>query len=168
VVAMRLLVVSDTHGNYQLLHRLLQSAGAFDLFIHAGDSGNDLLQLERDFPNLPRYAVAGNCDPFSRLPRELLFQVGGRRIFLTHGDRYGVKYDLLRLVLQGKENRADLVIFGHTHLPLVEASDGMLLLNPGSLSYSRGGGKHSYGWVEIGPGGINAEIRTLEQEKERG
>lgn len=158
---MRILVVSDTHGNYQLLHKLLTTVGPFDLLIHAGDGGNDLLQLARDFPDLPRYAVAGNCDPFSRLPRELCFEAGGQRIFLTHGDRYGVKHDLLRLALKGKASQADLVIFGHTHLPLLDQSHGVMLLNPGSLGSCRGERKHSYGWVEIGPDGMNPEIRFM-------
>ena len=145
-----------------------QTVGPIERLVHAGDGASDLFQLERDFPDLPRSAVAGNCDPFSGLPRELLFVVEGRRIFLTHGDRYGVKHDLLRLTLKGKASQADLVIFGHTHRPFLAESDGMMLLNPGSLGSYRGEGRQSYGWVEIGPDGINAELRTIETESNRG
>lgn len=158
---MRILVVSDTHGNYQLLCKLLNTVEPFDLFLHAGDSGNDLLQLERNFPSLPRHAVAGNCDPLSSLPRELLLEAGRKRILLTHGDRYGVKHDLLRLTLKGKASRADLIVFGHTHRPLIEHSQGIILFNPGSLGTYHSKRKYSYGWVEIGPDEIKPEIRLI-------
>ena len=73
---MRILVVSDTHGNYQLLRQVVKAAGSVDLLLHAGDGSSDLSKLTREFPTLSLAAVAGNCDPFSNQPRDLLLDVG--------------------------------------------------------------------------------------------
>ena len=158
---MRILVVSDTHGNYHLLNRILKTAGTVDLFLHAGDGGNDLLQVAQDFPSLSVQGVTGNCDYFSAHPQELLFEVGGKKIFLTHGHQYGVKRDLLRLILKGKESGAELIIFGHTHLPLFEQAHGLFIFNPGSLSRYSLGRSPSYGEIEIGPDGIKPDVKFL-------
>lgn len=162
---LRILVVSDTHGNYPLLARVIKAAGRIDLFIHAGDSGRDLTALTRDFPGLALKAVAGNCDLYSDLPRELLFQAGGHRLFLTHGHRYRVKWDLLRLSLEGQERQAEVVIFGHTHAPLINYDQGILFFNPGSLYRNSTGERPSYGWLEIGPDGIQPRIEFIAAKK---
>jgi len=160
-------VVSDTHGNYPLLAEVVKAAGPFDLLLHAGDSGNDLVHLSRDFPGLSLRAVAGNCDPFSTLPRELFFTAGGYQIFLTHGDRYRVKWDLLRLSLAGQERRAQVVVFGHTHAPLIRYEQGILFFNPGSLYRNSTGETPSYGWLELGPGGIRPRLEFIAERRKR-
>ena len=160
---MRILVVSDTHGNYPLLAKVVKEAGQFDLLIHAGDSGNDLGHLAREFPALSLAAVAGNCDLFSAQPRELLLEVGGKKLFITHGDRYKVKWDLLRLFLEGQTREVDAVIFGHTHHPLVNYEQGILLFNPGSLYRNSTGEKPSYGWLEIKTGGIEPQLQFIDE-----
>lgn len=165
---MRILVVSDTHGNYPLLAQVIKAAGPLDLLLHAGDSGNDLTHLRREFPNLSLMAVAGNCDPFSSLPRELFFNAGGYKLFLTHGDRYRVKWDLLRLSLAGQERRAEVVVFGHTHVPLIRYDQGILFFNPGSLYRNSTGEAPSYGWLEIGPDGVRPRLEFIEKEREKG
>lgn len=165
---MRVLVVSDTHGNYPQLARVVKAAGPIDLLVHAGDSSNDLTYLSREFPALTLAAVAGNCDLFSTLPRELLFSVGGKRIFLTHGDRHRVKGDLLRLSLEARERKVDVVIFGHTHVPLVNYEQGILFFNPGSLYRNNFGEAPSYGWLEIGPDGIQPRLEFIGEKKKKG
>jgi len=165
---MHILVVSDTHGNYPLLAQVVKAAGPIDLLIHAGDSGKDLTNLTRDFPALSLMAVAGNCDPFSTLPRELLFNAGGYRIFLTHGDRYRVKWDLLRLFLTGQERRAEVVVFGHTHAPLIHYEHGILFFNPGSLYRNSVKKSPSYGWLEIGPDGVRPKLEYIEEKRKMG
>ena len=164
---LRILVVSDTHGNYQLLRQVVKEAGSVDLLIHAGDGSSDLTKLARDFPALSLAAVAGNCDPFSTRPRELLLNMGGQKIFLTHGDRYQVKWDLLRLSLEGQERGANLIVFGHTHSPLINYERGILLFNPGSLSRNNMGANPSYGWLELGPDGFKPKLVYIEQKRDR-
>ncbi len=58
-------------------------------------------------------------------------------MFLCHGDSYRVKYGLDMLEKKAKEVRADIVIFGHTHVPLNIKKDNILYINPGSLSLPR-------------------------------
>mgnify|MGYP000875662644 FL=1 len=164
---MRILVVSDTHGNYPLLAKVIKAAGAVDLLVHAGDGGNDLKHLAREFPALSHVAVAGNCDPFSALPRELLFAAGGHQLFLTHGDQYRVKWDLLRLFLEGRDRKAAVIIFGHTHQPLIHYEQGILLFNPGSLYRNNAGEAPSCGWLTLGPDGIKPELKFI-TEKAKG
>ena len=156
---MKIMIVSDTHGRNSYLIRALEEAESVDWLLFAGDGESDLIQLEKRFTRLKIRAVAGNCDSFPVSPWELLLEFSGKRLFLTHGHRYGVKRDLLRLILKGRELGADLIVFGHTHLPVITQESGMLLLNPGSLSgYAR---KPSYGWIEIGPDSISPEIRYI-------
>jgi putative phosphoesterase len=161
---MRILVVSDTHGNYPLLAQVVKAAGMVDLLVHAGDGGNELIYLARDFPALSYVAVAGNCDPFSSLPRELVFSAGGHQLFLTHGDRYRVKQDLLRLFLEGQDRKARAIIFGHTHRPLIHYEQGILLFNPGSLYRNNAGEKPSYGWLTLGPDGIRPKLEFITEK----
>ncbi|NLC53336.1 MAG: metallophosphoesterase [Firmicutes bacterium] len=163
---MRILVVRDTHGNYRLLRQVVKAAGPVDLLLHAGDGSSDLTKLAREFPAHSLAAVAGNCDPFSTQPRELLLNVGGQKLFLTHGDRYQVKWDLLRLFLEGQERGADLIVFGHTHCPLINYEQGILLFNPGSLSRNNRGEGPSYGWLELGPGGFEPKLVFTETKSE--
>ncbi|NLY90963.1 MAG: metallophosphoesterase [Firmicutes bacterium] len=165
---MRILVVSDTHGNYALLTQVIKAAGPIDLLLHAGDSGKDLDNLTRDFPALSLMAVAGNCDPFSSLPRERLFNLAGYKIFLTHGDRYRVKWDLLRLFLAGQERQAGVVVFGHTHVPLIRYEQGILFFNPGSLYRNNTGEAPSYGWLEIGADGVRPRLEFIEEKRKKG
>ena len=161
---MRILVVSDTHGNYPMLAKVIKAGGPIDLLLHAGDGGNDPAHLARDFPALSRMAVAGNCDPFSPLPRELVFEAGGHKLFLTHGDRYQVKWDLLRLFLEGQERKVSAIIFGHTHRPLIQYEQGILLFNPGSLYRNSTGEKPSYGWLTLGPDGPKPELEFIKEK----
>ncbi|NLM36566.1 MAG: YfcE family phosphodiesterase, partial [Firmicutes bacterium] len=153
------------HGNYELLHQVVKAAGPVDLLLHAGDGSNDQERLARDFPALALAAVAGNCDPFSTRPRELWLNVGGQRLFLTHGDRYQVKWDLLRLFLAGKERGARLIVFGHTHCPLVKYEEGILLFNPGSLSRNNTGENPSYGWLELESVGCQPKLVFVGKKK---
>ena len=122
---MKLCIFSDSHGRAELVKKL----PAADAYLFCGDGLGDL----ENVPG-PVYAVAGNCDWPGRAPDQLLLELGGRRILLTHGHRYRVKFDLYRLYLAAREQQADLAVFGHTHLPTCREEDGVLMLNPGALS----------------------------------
>ncbi len=101
-------------------------------------------------------AVKGNCDdvPF---PREEVLQVEGVKIFVTHGDRYSVKNDLLHLSLKAKELGANLCLYGHTHNAVIEEFDGVTFVNPGAVQspFSRA---PSYAYIVINKGSVTAKI----------
>lgn len=156
---MRILVVSDSHGNDGLLFRAHQQAGPVDAVIHTGDGEEDARFLEETL-DIPVLRVAGNCDHGSPAPRELQVVLAGRRILIVHGDRYQVKSGLEQLMNHARQVNAEVILFGHTHLALAEQRDGIQLLNPGTL------GERapflSYGILELTPQGIIATIHQLE------
>ena len=159
---MRILVFSDSHGSTREMLAVVQNEAKYDMLIHAGDYGEDLARLveKRDL-NVPFYAVRGNCDYDSAFPREELISAGGIKIWLTHGNRYGVKTDINRLYYAALEQGADVVVFGHTHQPLVKNTGELFLLNPGTIAKPHGYGK-SYGIIEIGEKqGQKVDIKTV-------
>ena len=107
-------------------------------------------------------AVRGNCDSSGILGDTMIKKTDsitlmGYRIFLTHGDLYGVKYGLDGIKGLAVDHNADLVLFGHTHQAMEKyiSTDegGYYLFNPGSI----GGGygiKPSYGVINITDKGI--------------
>ena len=58
----------------------------------------------------------------------------GKTVYMTHGDRFRVSYGLDRLKYRAEEQHADIAMFGHTHVPLLEMSGRPWIMNPGSLS----------------------------------
>ena len=81
-------------------------------------------------------AVKGNCD-FDNVEDELIFDIEDKVIFLCHGDKYNVKYGLNEIEAKAKSINSDIVIFGHTHIPLNFKKDNIIYLNPGSTSLPR-------------------------------
>ena len=129
---MKLLVISDTHGNYPLALDVLDRAGTVDAIIHVGDGYEDAEVLET-VSGLPVIRVPGNCDPDVETPRELLPSIAGVPCLITHGDAYQVKSGLARLQRRAAAVQARLVIFGHTHIPDIVTDRGIIFLNPGNL-----------------------------------
>lgn len=155
-----ILVVGDTHqcsGALEAVIALVREHKP-ELLIHTGDNYRDYLRLAREI-NIPSYAVPGNCD-FEEAPEELCFSYGGKQFLLVHGHQYNVKVGLTALVRRGKQLGANCVIFGHTHIPLLEQQESLLLVNPGSIPWPRGGSKPSYAWLILG-NSITGSLRPL-------
>jgi putative phosphoesterase len=108
----------------------------------------------------PVWAVRGNCDLTKDVPEALTLVVEGATILLVHGHRQGVKHSLLRLGLYALEEEANLVLFGHTHVPVEELYEGATLYNPGSLGEPRGG-KPTFGIVTVDAGVFRIKTYTL-------
>ena len=68
---------------------------------------------------------------------------------MCHGHKYGVKYGYNSIYYRGKEVRADIVLFGHSHLPIIEEYDGLTLMNPGSISHGMGRVDKTLGYIEL-------------------
>lgn len=155
---MRILVISDTHGNFPLALKACDLNEPFDMVIHLGDGGDDAELLVHAL-DVPVLRVAGNCDIGSPLPRELLWEYEGKKLLLVHGDVYGVKSGLARLEQRGRETGADAVLFGHTHRAIVTDLSGILAVNPGSLM--RGSTHTTCAILEISPQGISAVLHDI-------
>ena len=155
---MKLIVISDTHGNYPLALRACEQDGQVDAVIHLGDGANDTSVLER-LLGARIISIAGNCDHGSASPRELLWEFAGKRLLLTHGDLYGVKSGLARLAQRAREIGADAALYGHTHRADIHTEAGILLLNPGTLMKSAP--ENSYAILEIDETGIQPSLRQI-------
>lgn len=136
---MKIGIVSDTHGNLKALEKVLAQAGPVDLWLHAGDYSQDAPFIQAE-TGIPVYAVCGNCDLHEdRAPAELVTKQEGFTIAMTHGHRYVWGNDYSRLLYWAQEKQADIVVFGHIHVPVKLTEGGILLLNPGSPSRPRNG-----------------------------
>ena len=155
---MRLLVISDSHGNYPHAFRAHEMAGPVDHIIHLGDGAEDA-RLMAQVLEVPVLRVAGNCDADPMLPQELTLDFGPCRLLLIHGNRQLVKSGLRQLVGKGIEVGATVVLYGHTHRPAVQTESGMLLVNPGALQQGFPG---SYAILTITGKQVHAEIFDLQ------
>ena len=135
---MKLAVFSDTHGSYAACEAICADCPDADLYIHLGDGYEQAQRLRRDHPTLPLLAVKGNCDFTATDADCKLTTLAGKRILYTHGHRFGVKNGLAALRAEAKRQSADIVLFGHTHLPLCALEDGVLYLNPGNAVTAAG------------------------------
>jgi putative phosphoesterase len=157
---MRIGVVGDIHGNYSGLKQVIRDMGHIDLLLFTGDGFRDISRLEDEIETRIE-GVTGNCDFCSTYPSEQILDLSGHRVLLTHGHLYGVKQDLMRLGMAGREQKAQLVVFGHTHEPLSTDWYEVKLFNPGSLSRERSFRGPSYGIIEITDKGINTVLNRL-------
>ncbi len=151
-----LAVASDSHGNYNALEQLLMENPNINGLLFLGDGMREFEDLQSVHPNLPMVGVPGNCDYSYREPHTRVYQDGDLRIMLTHGHYYHVKDGLEYLLGAAKSSNVSAVLYGHTHREKVEQEDGLWIVNPGSLGFSR-----TYALLEITPKGIQAEIRVL-------
>lgn len=137
---MKVLIVSDTHRHNKNLESVLQEVGKIDMLIHCGDAEGTEEQI-RELIDCPMCIVAGNNDFFTRLPTDAFFELEGRKVLVTHGHYYHVSVGVEHLVREAITRGADIVIYGHTHRPTMEIRNGVVVLNPGSISYPRQDGR---------------------------
>jgi putative phosphoesterase len=157
---MKLFIASDIHGSAYYCRKMLEK---FD------ESGAERLVLLGDIlyhgprNDLPRdyapkevismlnplsgkiIAVRGNCDWSSMLPPTEVAQVGGKRLFVTHGHLYQAKFTIYNMICAAREEKADILLYGHTHCAMNEYDDGLYIMNPGSCH----GYGATYGYIDI-------------------
>jgi putative phosphoesterase len=86
----------------------------------------------------------------SKLPAAALIALGGHKVFITHGHIYGARPSVPLMTDIAKENGADIVMYGHTHVPYLKKVFGVTVLNPGSISLPRQeDGKKSYAIMTV-------------------
>ena len=151
---MRILVVSDTHGDEAALYDAIMQQPKAEVVIHLGDGERDVEAQKFRFPGKMFLQVRGNCDWGSSLAPIGEYLINGVRIFYTHGHVYNVKYGLYQIVCAARERKADILLFGHTHNALQEYDEGLYILNPGTLHGSEG----TFGIVDITPAGIVTNV----------
>lgn len=149
----RVLVVSDSHGRTEYLKEAIEKVEP-DLMIHCGDTEGQDDYISSLFQG-PIYFVRGNCDNFSKKSEKLCLTLGAHKVMITHGHRYGVGFDLQNIEYAAESEGADVVLFGHTHVPLlIQEADGMVVMNPGSIALPRGEvHRPSYGVILVDENG---------------
>lgn len=159
---MKILVLSDSHAALSFMRRCIDQTRP-DHVIHLGDHYDDGQAMADAYSHIRFHLVPGNCDRFRcppGLPDVLCYDVGGVRIFMTHGHLHGVKSSDCRLVAAARDYGASVALYGHTHSPVCfRTEDGMWVMNPGTCG-SFGG---SAGLIEIDPE-KNISCRILRQE----
>lgn len=147
---MRIGIVSDTHGN--LRPEVLDVFSRVEHILHAGDVGS-LEVLERLESLAPVTAVYGNVDGLqvrSRCPRVARLELEGFLVVVTHGDQFGSP-TAERLHREFPD--AEIIVFGHTHRPLLELVDKTVtVMNPGAAGPARFGAPPTVGIMELEPG----------------
>jgi uncharacterized protein len=163
---MLIAVIADTHmprGARRLPDACVERIEAADLLLHAGDFSTLEVLRELEAIGPPLVAVHGNVDSADirrLLPEERVVEAEGARIAMVHdaGPSAG-RLDRLR---RRYGERADLVVFGHSHLPLHEqAPDGFQILNPGSPTERRRAPAHTMGLIRVERGSATCELISL-------
>ena len=158
---LRVLVISDTHGDAGIISRALEICRDVDAAIHLGDIVSDAKELVRLMGDKPCFFVRGNCDPYSAAEDELLITIGGVKMLLVHGHEDGVKYDLMRLYYHAMEHEAAVALYGHTHVSDIDRVGSCWLVNPGSASRPRMGRPKTCALLEIRDGKVYPGIVSL-------
>lgn len=165
---MKVLIVSDIHGNFINMKKVIQNDSSFDKLLILGDilsgpsrEGYDPKQLAL-FLNLFKdkiISVNGNCDfsnellEFSNKHSFLTIPIDDKIFFMTHGHIYNFR----RL----PDLDYDVFLQGHTHVPVMDVVDGKIYLNPGSITLPRGNSKKSYILYDNG----EFQLKDLEENK---
>jgi uncharacterized protein len=164
---MVLAIIADTHlprGTRRLPDACVERIAAADLLLHAGDFVTiDVLRLlEAIGP--PAVGVYGNMDTSElrrMLPAERVVSAGGARIALVHDA--GVRRGRLERMRGRFGDRAEAVVFGHSHLPLHEiGADGFQIFNPGSPTERRRAPAHTMGMARVERGRVEFELVELD------
>ncbi|MBW1710339.1 MAG: YfcE family phosphodiesterase [Deltaproteobacteria bacterium] len=168
---MKIAVISDSHGeteNVRLLADRLSPIGIKHI-VHLGDDYDDadvLTEAGYEVLRVPGVFSGYYQDP--GVPNRLLAEFGGLRVLLTHAgtphknDRPEDK-DPAELA---REEKPDMVLFGHSHLPAIEERDDILWVNPGHLkSEDKKGAPPSYALIDTEPSPVKIQILSLEDDR---
>ncbi len=132
---MKILILSDNHGNFEIIKKVLNIEKNVDIYLHLGDY------------ELPEYLlnnfllVKGNCDYLSNEPISRTIEINNFKIYLEHGINFTKTLYKENYI---KNTNADIFLFGHTHTRLASKLDNIYIFNPGSISKPRDNSKGTY------------------------
>jgi uncharacterized protein len=163
---MLIAVISDTHlprGARRLPDACIERIASADLLLHAGDFSTLAVLRELEAIGPPLFGVHGNVDSAELcrlLPEERVVEAAGARIAMVH-DAGLSEGRLTRMRVKFGE-RADVVVFGHSHTPMHEqAEDGFQILNPGSPTERRRAPRHTMGLIRVESGLARCDLVDL-------
>lgn len=145
---MRILVLSDSHGDYFSMKKVIEAQPTAEAVVFLGDGHIDFERCMSLLAGKRIYAVKGNNDFYCDYPKNAIINEGGIKIYITHGQYEYVKSGLGRLVSIAKENNCQLALYGHTHRQQEDSCDNIKLFCPGALK------SDEYGVIDIIDGGF--------------
>lgn len=149
---MRIGVTGDTHGNLQAIRKILQVTPPVELWLHTGDHAADANALY-NATGIPTVRVRGNCDLLDDGSKyDEFLELEGFKLWLTHGHKYITLHERADLGYWARQLEQDIVVYGHTHVPVFTYYADTLLLNPGSPSRPRGGSKPCFAVLTLQAG----------------
>lgn len=144
---MKILIISDTHGNNRVIEELVKKYPNMDKYLHAGDIEGD------DQSIAPFDAVKGNCDHFSSLPPQ--------RIIPTPMGYLCMRHEPYLPASIKKEYDVKIFVHGHTHRRRFVREGNVYIINPGAISFSRDGFDLSYAIVTITEEIVQVDFHSL-------
>lgn len=146
---MKIGIISDTHRYIKSIEKAIPYLKECDLILHAGDNIDDA-EFIYYATDVEVKCVKGNCDLYNiDGDYELTFLANNKKFFLCHGHDYDVKWGVDSLLRIAKNNNIDIVVYGHTHVPIYKKVDDVIFINPGSVTYPRGGSDKCFGILTV-------------------
>ena len=132
---MKILVVSDSHGNIGNILTAIDREQP-DVLIHLGDGLPDLADIKFSGQI---YAARGNCDLNGKIKTMGKVEHNKKIILYLHGHEFDVSKGYEKLVNFATAQGADIVLFGHTHRPDYFTRNGIVFVNPGAMKDRQSG-----------------------------
>ena len=160
------LVLSDSHGHTEYFEAVMPFLDQVEGVLHLGDHLADLAVLRGLRPNDSKdfyRGVRGNCDEASTGPLELILEMDGHKVLLSHGHRFDVKVSLNPLFYRASELGAQVVLYGHSHISDTTVHSGVIFHNPGSIALPKGGTKRCFSIMTIDAAGVTFDFHDVEK-----
>ena len=149
---MKILLISDVHGNIELMDKIIKDNEKCDLKFFMGDF--DLGEPSKQKEQVKKFdkVIMGNCDAANISPTEEIFEVSNLKIMMLHGhtiDHILNKKSFKKMFKIAKDNNVRLILHGHDHIDANEKKGNITRFNPGSITLPKGENGPSYGILDI-------------------
>ncbi len=154
---MNVLVLSDSHGRTENFSVALERENDCQLVFFLGDGEEDLERVMPRYKERKFVAVRGNNDYFSTLDDFAYKYVEGNTVIACHGHTVGVKRSLLPLIEKAESVRANVALYGHTHITncYYDSLSGIYVINPGAICSG------SYAVLTLEKGTVDVQFKNI-------
>lgn len=161
---MRILVISDTHGELDRFWKVfnkLNKETPVQMIVHCGDYIEDAKEI-RMRSGIPVVAVKGNCDGEYSDDGYSILETESGDFLVAHGHMHDVNFSLQKLYYTALDNNCIGALFGHTHRSAFVETGDLYMMNPGSLTKPRDGSGGTFGILETSEDGVFGKIHRYE------
>lgn len=151
----KIVVMSDSHGFHEMIDLVKELEPDGDFYVHCGDSEAET-NMMRDW-----ICVKGNNDWYGDFKHFIQFKVEDLNFLVTHGHRFGYFDRESKMFYTLQEANCDVLLSGHTHVPMHLEENGLHLINPGSTTLPRNGSDRGYCVIEVNGKELNVIFKKL-------